>query len=79
MPILLIIGAVRPPHTTVVNITMDSVVDTYMSRCSPGIFKDCRGNVNRKEGKKEGRKKVRKEVSNSVRKKELTRERKEES
>ena len=59
MPILLIIGAVRPPHTTVVNITMDSVVDTYMSRCSPGIFKDCRGNVNRKEGKKEGKKEER--------------------
>ena len=61
MPILLIIGAVRPPHTTVVNITMDSVVDTYMSRCSPGIFKDCHGNMNRKEGKKVGRKERRKE------------------
>jgi hypothetical protein len=47
MPILLIIGAVRPPHTTVVKITMDRVVDTYMSRCSPGMFSDCHYNTNR--------------------------------
>ena len=40
IPILLIIGAVSPPHTTVVKITRDSVVDTYISRCSPGMFND---------------------------------------
>lgn len=40
IPILLIIGAVSPPHTTVVKMTRDSVVDTYISRCSPGMFND---------------------------------------
>jgi hypothetical protein len=40
IPILFIMGAVSPPHTTVVNITMERVVLTYISLCSPGIFKD---------------------------------------
>ena len=42
IPILLIIGAVRPPHTIVVNITIERVVETYISLCSPGIFSDCK-------------------------------------
>ena len=49
MPILLIIGAVSPPHTTVVNMTIERVVETYMSRCSPGMFNDCNEEKKRKE------------------------------
>lgn len=33
-------GSVNPPHTIVVNITIDNVVDTYKSVLSPGMFCD---------------------------------------
>jgi catabolite regulation protein CreA len=40
MPVLVKIGSVKPPNTTVVKTTIDNVVDMYISRLAEGMLSD---------------------------------------